>query len=289
LLSPPLGRVDELARLYANQLHIDPIAATFALVMNTRVAPFDRLEVRRALNYAIDRDRIARFTGSSLTAQATCQILAPTLPGYRPYCPYTLDPNPSGTWTAPDLARAEHLVAASGTRGMKVTLLINPPFPTAPTQKIGRYVVSVLDRLGYRASLRMVPSDVPSGIGAMADSRRRGQIGWFTWYQDHPTPSNFIDPLLSCRAFVPRSWTNLNLAELCDRRIDAQIRRAYSLQRRDPAAAGAVWRQIDHELVDRAPWVPLYNPRAVTVLAARAGDYQYHPFWTVLLDQLWVR
>jgi ABC-type dipeptide transport system, periplasmic component len=126
--------------------------------MNTRVAPFDRLSVRRALNYAVDRNRIARLTGSSLTAQPTCQILAPTLPGYRPYCPYTLDPGPSGSWTAPDLAKAERLVAASGTRGMKVMLLVSPPLPGQPTLAIGRYFVSVLERLGYRASFKVIPN-----------------------------------------------------------------------------------------------------------------------------------
>jgi DNA-binding SARP family transcriptional activator/streptogramin lyase len=50
LLAPPLARVDALARRYANQLHIDPSGITFALFLNTRVAPFDRVSVRRALN-----------------------------------------------------------------------------------------------------------------------------------------------------------------------------------------------------------------------------------------------
>jgi peptide/nickel transport system substrate-binding protein len=289
LLTPPVARVDELARRHANQVHIDPSGATFGLVANTRVAPFDRLSVRRALNYAVDRNRIARFTGSSLTAQTTCQILAPTLPGYRPYCPYTLEPSPSGSWTAPDLAKAERLVASSGTRGMKVTLLMTPPLPGAPTPQIGRYVVSVLDRLGYRASLKVLTNAAGAGLSDLSNSRRRPQIGWFTWYQDHPTPSNFIEPLLTCRSFVPGSEDNLNAAEFCDRRIDAQIRRASSLQLRDPAAAGELWSRIDRELVDRAPWVPLYNPRTVTALGARVGNYKYHPFWNVLLDQLWVR
>jgi peptide/nickel transport system substrate-binding protein len=289
LLTPPLGRVDQLARRHANQVHIDPSGATFALVANTRVAPFDRVSVRRALNYAVDRSRIARLTGSSLTAQTTCQILAPTLPGYRPYCPYTLAPSPSGSWTAPDLATAERLVASSGTRGMTVTLLMTPPLPGAPTLHIGRYVVSLLHRLGYRASLKVVTNAAGAGLGDLADSRRRPQIGWFTWYQDHPTPSNFIEPLLTCRSFVPGSQENLNVAEFCDRRIDAQIRRASSLQLRDPAGAGELWSRIDRELVDRAPWVPLYNPRIVTALGARVGNYKYHPFWNVLLDQLWVR
>jgi ABC-type transport system substrate-binding protein/DNA-binding SARP family transcriptional activator/streptogramin lyase len=289
LLAPPLGGVDALARRYASQVHIDPAGATFALGMNTRVAPFYRVAVRKALNYAIDRNRIARLTGSSLTAQSTCQVLAPTLPGYRPYCPYTLDPSPSGSWTAPDFAKAERLVTGSGTSGTKVTLLITPPSSGAPTLQIGRYVVSVLDRLGYRASLRVITNAASAGLGDLGDSSKRPQIGWFTWFQDYPTPSNFIEPLLTCRSFVPRSQDNANVAEFCNRQIDAQIARAAPLQARDPAAAGELWSRIDHELVDQAPWVPLYNPRTVTVLGPRVGNYKYHPFWNVLLDQLWVR
>ena len=289
LLAPPLDGVDALARRYASQVHIDPASATFALVMNTRVAPFDRLAVRRALNFAIDRSRIARMTGSSLTAQPTCQVLAPTLPGYRPYCPYTLAPSVAGSWTAPDLARAEQLVARSGTRGTKVTLLMMPPLPGQPTWQIGRYVVSVLDRLGYRASSKVMTNAQGAGVGDLSDSSRRPQIGWFPWTQDQPTPSNFIEPLLTCRSFVPGNKDNLNVAEFCDRGIDAQVARASALQARDPAAAGELWSRIDRELVDRAPWVPLYTPRTVTVLGPRVGNYKYHPFWNLLLDQLWVR
>jgi ABC-type transport system substrate-binding protein/DNA-binding SARP family transcriptional activator/DNA-binding beta-propeller fold protein YncE len=289
LLAPPLDGVDALARRYASQVHIDPAGRTFALVMNTRAAPFDRLAVRRALNFAIDRSRIARLTGSSLTAQPTCQVLAPTLPGYRPYCPYTLAPSAGGSWTAPDLARAERLVASSGTRGTKVTLLMTPPLAGEPTLKISRYVVSVLDSLGYRASSKVLTNAQEAGVGDLSDSRKRPQIGWFPWTQDQPTPSNFIEPLLTCRSFVPGSMDNLNVAEFCDRRIDAQVARASALQAHDPAAAGELWSRIDHELVDRAPWVPLYNPRTVTVLSPRVGNYKYHPFWNLLLDQLWVR
>jgi peptide/nickel transport system substrate-binding protein len=289
LLAPPLGDVDALARRYANQVHIDPAGATFALALNTRVAPFDRLSVRRALNYAIDRSQIARLTGSSLTAQPTCQVLAPTLPGYQPYCPYTLDPGPSGSWTAPDLARADRLVKASGTRGTKVTLLMPPASPGMPTLKVGRYVVALLDSLGYRTSLKVIDNGASGGVGELSDSSKRPQIGWFTWFQDHPTASNFIEPLFTCRSFVPRSQDNLNVAEFCDRQIDAQVARASALQAHDPAAAGQLWSRIDRELVDRAPWVSLYNPRTVTVLAPRVGNYKYHPFWNVLVDQLWVR
>ena len=44
-------------------------------------AEFNRVDVRRALNFAIDRRRIIAFAGGSLAAQPTCQILPPNIPG----------------------------------------------------------------------------------------------------------------------------------------------------------------------------------------------------------------
>jgi peptide/nickel transport system substrate-binding protein len=61
------------------------------------------------------------------------------------------------------------------------------------------------------------------------------------------------------------------------------------LEQRDPAAAADRWAAIDRELVNSAPWVPLYNPRDLTLLSARAGNYQFHPYFDLLIDQLWVR
>ena len=55
-------------------------------------APFNDVRVRQALNYAIDRAKIAQLYGGSSFATPTCQPIAPGLPGYRRYCPYTLHP-----------------------------------------------------------------------------------------------------------------------------------------------------------------------------------------------------
>jgi ABC-type transport system substrate-binding protein/DNA-binding SARP family transcriptional activator len=287
LLAPPPDAIGQLATHYTSQLHSGPLAATMALTLNTRILPFNRLTARRALNYAINRNTVIGLNGGPLAAQPTCQILPPTMPGYRPYCPYTLQPGPGGAWTAPDLAHAEQLVRASGTRGDKVTVLAGSfggPLPVAAT---GRYVVSVLDELGYRASLRMAGMNRYWGL--LGDSRDRVQAGFFPWYQDYPVASDFIDPMLSCGSFLPANPANLNTAEFCDPRIDAQARHAYALQLRAPAAAVGRWSAVDRELVDEAPWVPLYNPRDLTALSARVGNYQFHPYWSLLIDQLWVR
>ena len=156
-----------------------------------------------------------------------------------------------------------------------------------PTPAAGRYVVSVLDQLGYRASLRM--TGVNTYFSVLGDSRDRVQIGFFGWFQDFPAPWEFIGPLFTCASFVPDNPGNANVAEFCDRRIDAHVRQALALQTRGLAAAAPRWAAIDHELTDQAPWVPLYTPLDLTVLSARAGNYQFHPYWNLLIDQLWVR
>jgi hypothetical protein len=42
-----------------------------------------------------------------------------------------------------------------------------------------------------------------------------------------------------------------------------------------------------HEIVSQAAWVPVYNPRSMVMLSTRIGNYQFDPYWSVLIDQLW--
>ena len=88
--------------------------------MNVNAPPFDNVDVRRAVNLAVDRGVAVNATGGPDAGQPTCQVLPSGLPGYRPVCPFTVAPSPAGVWIAPDRSEAERLVAASGTRGARI-------------------------------------------------------------------------------------------------------------------------------------------------------------------------
>ena len=276
-------RLSALRKQYAGRLQANPSPTTFYLFLNTRLPPFNNVKVRRAVSYAVDRNRTVELQGGPDQMQLSCQVLPPNFGGYHRYCPYTIDPRADGTYTGPDLAKARALVAASGTSGQAVTVW------TAQFLKpVGEYFVSVLQSLGYKARLKVVKG-FNAYFAAVADSRRKIQAGTNGWTADYLSASNFFSPLLTCASYHPRSTDNLNFAEFCDPRIDAEIARARSLQTSDPQAASQLWSKVDREIVDEAPWVAVMNPRFADLVSRRVGNYQYNPQWRALLDQIWVK
>jgi ABC-type transport system substrate-binding protein/class 3 adenylate cyclase/streptogramin lyase len=277
------GSLKSLLTRPGGTVHLDPAPVTFWFFLNTRVPPFDDVRVRRALNFAVDRQPLLAAGGGPPFVAPSCQILPPGFPGYRPYCPYTLRPNAAGTWTAPDVARAKEILAASGTRGMHVEVVVHA-FP--PVVKAGRYFTRLLRDLGYRSSLRVIP-DFAQYNAYVSDSRKRVQIGFDGWLADWLTPS-FLRTLFSCASFQPQPPANLNRAEFCDPEIDLQMARAAAAQSSDAARANELWAAVDHAIVDRAVVVPTVTIPSGTYLSDRVGNYQNHPLWGPLLDQLWV-
>ena len=49
------------------------------------------------------------------------------------------------------------------------------------------------------------------------------------------------------------------------------------------------WARLERELVEQAIAIPLVNPKEVTLLSKRVGNFQRHPVLGTLISQLWVR
>jgi ABC-type oligopeptide transport system substrate-binding subunit len=58
--------------------------ASYFFFLNTRVAPFEDVRLRRAVSSAFDRESFAPLLGRK--AETTCRILPPNLPGHRRTC-----------------------------------------------------------------------------------------------------------------------------------------------------------------------------------------------------------
>jgi peptide/nickel transport system substrate-binding protein len=258
---PPVEQLAAILPQRASSVHSNARLGAGYVFLNTRVPPFDDVRVRRAVNYAVDRSEIVRAAGGPLGGKPTCQILPPSFPGYQRYCPYRRD-----------LAKAKRLVAKAGTQRTEVLV-----WATSRTVSLVRPVVSALRALGYRARAKV------------ADYRTWDydtmQAGLHSWFADYPAASDFA-PLFTCRA---ADVALANPAHFCDPRVERMIERALDVEATDPQAANELWTRIDRMVTDRAPYVPLVNPRRVDYVSERVGNYQFNPQLGVLFDQLWVR
>jgi peptide/nickel transport system substrate-binding protein len=280
---PPADRLGELSTKYASRVHVNPLTAVWYFAFNVRQPPFNNLKARQAVNYATDRNALVKIYGGPKLAVPTCQILPQNFPGYVPYCPYTKNPG-SGKWTAPDLTKARQLVTQSGTKGAAVKVNTD----TNDVDKgLGLYFVGLLNSLGYKATLQALSPDIQYPY--VQNSKNKPQFAFSSWYQDYPAASDFLDILLGCGSFHPNSNSSPNIAEFCDKGIQAKMENAGKVGITNPDSANKIWAQVDKEVTDQAPWVSMFNPKYIDVLSNRVKGYQFSPQWYFLLAQASVK
>jgi len=260
-------------------VHINPLAATWYIAFNTRIPPFNNLKARQAVNYATDRSALIKIYGGPKLALPTCQVLPPNFPGYKPYCPYTVNPG-SGKWTGPDMAKAQKLVDESGTKGQPVKVNSD----TTDTDKAyGLYFIGLLNKLGYKASAQFLSNDIQYPF--IQNSKNKVQFAFSDWFADYPAASDFLNILLGCGSFHPNSNSSPNIAQFCNKPIQAKMDNAATVGTTDITKANQIWSQVDKETTDQAPWVAMFNPKLVDLVSKRVKGFTWSPQWYFMLDQ----
>jgi peptide/nickel transport system substrate-binding protein len=279
----PPDRLSELATRFSSQLHVNQLPADWYVALNVNIKPFNQFKAREAVNLAIDRNELVKLYGGAQLASPTCQVLPPGFPGYSPYCPWTT--GGKAPWSAPDLARANQLVAESGTKGDRVDIVV----ANDRVQKaIGQYILVVLFKLGYDPRLKPLPDGVQAAY--VQNSRNHVEMGLSQWHQDFPAPSDLLERLLGCDSFVPDSDTSPNISGFCDRTtVQPLMERAVTLGLTKPQAAERLWRQVDRRVVDLAVWMPLFNPKQLDLVSRRVGNFRWSPQLHLMPSLLWVK
>ncbi|MBV8258978.1 MAG: ABC transporter substrate-binding protein [Actinobacteria bacterium] len=273
----PADRLNELGTKYANQVYISPLTADYYFAFNVRIPPFSNLQARQAVNFATDRNALVKIYGGPKLAVPTCQVLPPNFPGYQPYCPYTK--SPGATWSAPDMAKAESLMKASGMKGQAVKVnTTNDPVGKG----LGLYFVGLLNQLGFKATLQAMSPAIQYPYAQ--NSKNKPQFAYSQWFQDYPAASDFLNVLLGCDDFHPNSNSSPNIAEFCDKGIQAQMTQALNTGVTDPEKANAIWTKVDKAVTDQAVWVDMFNPKLLDFISGNITNHVFSPQWYFLLD-----
>ena len=224
------------------------------ITLNVTSPPFDKLEVRKAVNMAINKDRIIQIINGR--AVAANQPLPPSMPGYtKDYAGY-----------AYDVEGAKALLAEAGLAdGFETELYV---MNTDPNPRIAQAIQQDLAAIGITANIQnLAQANVIEAGGA--GTAPMIWSGGMAWIADFPDASNFYGPILGCAGAGEGGW---NWSKFCDESLDAKAVAADSLF--DPAKAEdrlKLWSDVYTGVMEQAPWVPVFNEERYTMKSERMG------------------
>ncbi len=260
----PAATVDRLKRERPSQLYLTPAGSNPTWAFDTSRFPLNRVDVRRAINFAIDRPAMVR--SAAFEVAPDCQTVAAGVAGYEPYCPY----GSGGTATGgPDVARARALVRRAGATGAKVTVSIWAPIADhkdwrsrmGPDQRL---LVEAIRRTGLVPVVRKLPAD------------------WGAYYDDHPqigyalvNPDPSRPPAAPAIDYVTGGCAPdaIRAGAFCDAETKQLLTAANAAT--DPIAQAQAFAALDRHLTDMGAWLPVGHGLNPLLLSKRAGNYGF--------------
>ncbi len=239
----PNDRLQSIQSSHASQLKIYTPADTYYYFLNTRTPPFDKLQVRQAVNYAIDRNTALPKIFGGL-ARPTQNILPPTYPQYKKINPYTYN-----------LTKAKQLVAASGDKGMKVTVWADS---TPPSSDLGQYLAGQLSKIGFNASVKTLSHQVY--FTTIGNQSTKAQAGFTDWYQDYPSPIDWFDVLFNGNRITQTHNNNVGNSDF------PEVNNLIEKLKKEPItpSVNKQWEKVDQLLVQKYAAAAPYANRTGT-------------------------
>lgn len=251
-----------------SSLHWVTSVNTGYLFLNTEVKPFDDPRVRRAMNHAIDKRRLMKLAGG--LAVAADSVVPPSMPWTNPGLP---------TYEySPEKARA--LLREAGLpNGFKTGLwFINA---RAIDRRLAEGMQQELRAVGIEVQLEGINQ---SAFEVKARSRRQVACGIWSWSQDYPDPSNFLDVLLNGDRITDQDCNNLAFYS----NPEVNRRLALAGDSFDPETRLRLFREAESLVMQDAPWVPLYHQQDPIIRHPRLRGDVPHPVYLWRYENMWL-
>jgi peptide/nickel transport system substrate-binding protein len=267
---PPADIKPEVKAKYSDRYREITTSSTYYMFMNTRVAPFDKKEVREAVNWGLDKPALARLFAGEVAPG--CSFLPPGFPGYDEAldttdCPWG-DPN-----KPPDIEKARQMIKDAGVAGAKVTVYGNND---DPTDKVTEAYADQLNKMGFKATPKILDGGVY--FATIGSAKEAPQTGFANWFADFPHPKNFFF-LVDGKSIQPTN--NQNYGNIDDPEITKGIA-DLNQQPEMTDEVAAKWGDLNKKLVERA-WMAPYGHRKLATFLSERMDFdncsRFHPVY----------
>ncbi len=228
------------------------------LAFNTQQAPFDKTEVRKAIDMAINKKAIvdAVFQGAASVAK---NPIPPTIWSYNNAIPDDVH-DPEG---------AKKMLADAGVSGLSMKVWAMPvarPY-MLNARRAAELIQSDLAAVGITAEI--VSYEWAEYLKLSKDVKRDGAV-LLGWTGDNGDPDNFLHTLLGCDAVGGN-----NRAQWCNKEFDDLVVKAK--QETDQAARTKLYEDAQVVFKREAPWVTLDHSIVVMPMSKKVTGYVMSP------------
>ncbi|MGH2634777.1 MAG: ABC transporter substrate-binding protein [Actinomycetota bacterium] len=276
-----------------DQIHSDPSDGVRYIEMNLATPPFDDVHVRRALNYALDKEGFRQLRGGPLFGELAGHIMVNSLQGnlLEDFDPFAT-PNGRGDLEA---AKAEMALSVYDTDGdgvcddpvcedvLTVTDESDPyPDQTALLAQALEPLGISLDAKTFERTTMYSKCEDPNTHWALCPS--------VSWGKDYPDGYTFGPPLFSQAAIGPESCCNDPMIGITPEMLQE---RGYDPNIPVPSAEDQInaciplsgderlqcWADLDTYLMEEiVPWVPYLFDNNVVVTSTRVVGWSFDQF-----------
>ncbi|HEY9292654.1 MAG TPA: ABC transporter substrate-binding protein [Microlunatus sp.] len=268
-LVPP-SQLPQLIAAKDPNLNLGPTASSNPYIVFNMVSPSNssalkKLEVRQALEYAINRTNIVQVLGGPTVNPPLTNVLPPGIDGAQAFNPYGYD-----------TAKAKQLLQQAGVDAMTLKFLYRND--SEGQKKAFQVVQQDLSKVGIKVTgvpspkadfynkYLTVPSVAKRGVWDLAIG------GWGPdWYGN--AALSFFGPLFYGKSAFPPVGSNFGFYD--DPETNKLIAQASTAKTKDESLA--LWQQADKRVMSQAPFFPITSPQNANYHASQVHNTVYLP------------
>jgi peptide/nickel transport system substrate-binding protein len=222
----------------------EPSSATYDMLINHKVAPFDDLKFRQAVSYGIDRKAINDAVTLGLGVAAS-SVMSPSLNYFDKSLPVI----------ARDVEKAKALLAASGKQGASFELIQNAG--VADEEKAAVLIQAQLAEIGITVNIAKI--DAGQAWTKLAEGSYQAEMNW--WYNETRDPDNALRWCVWGVGDNRSYYTNYNNDQV-NKLIDQAAGELDEAKRAD------LYAQVQKIAVEEVAQVVLYHPSWLNAYSA---------------------
>ena len=237
------------------QLFFTPTGGSRYVALNTRKAPFNRFDVRKAVAYVLDRNAMRLTRGGAIDGRIATHFIDPSFKnlGFAQAGGFGFNPFPSRNF-AGNVATAKSWMRKAGFRnglytGPEVTMVSDN---TAPGSNTAQVVAADLAKIGIKVKTVSVTHATMYTRFCGVPKNEPNICPNVGWLPDFHEPQTILDVTFNGKNIT--SVNNSNWPLLNVRSINNQMNRAERIV--NPAARYETWGKIDQEVTRTAAAIP---------------------------------